>query len=513
MDNQKILQSEQNKPFNIASSFVPNPLSKMNKIELDNSLRLMNKYSPFFQKENLYKDTSSEKIIRDLNSIKKIDSFINYIPLSTSMNAYISIAGNIATRIKANDDQYKEISEYLLQDVLKNSMIGFQLRDLEVIVDRKLNKYKESSELNNDIEKFLNDNQIEKNDKNKRIVKDILINKYTATFLRNETDKLISKNFDKIVAKANETRGVKEKIEFKDPKQSAKNDYVVMGAPASGKGAVTGKLFTESERKNSIILNPDSYRVFTENLIKNKKFSDSEIKSNNMAITADFADYVQENVIHAIKTRKDHSGVSVISDKPKYKKEIEDHLKKDTKIIIASYYGHPTHESGIAFRNKNRGDTAPNIIDKRHFNTKDILGIHKEYFDSFIGGAPFKFDVEIVDVVGKDLTGEWGKPNTIATISSETNQLKINDPIAFVEFVNKSNINEKAKHPIEVSLLNKNPQEKIESKIKAFENFCKIAEDRGLKIDGKENVISDFREREERIIGRINQSSSSSIAK
>jgi len=206
MDNQKILQSEQNKPFNIASSFVPNPLSKMNKIELDNSLRLMNKYSPFFQKENLYKDTSSEKIIRDLNSIKKIDSFINYIPLSTSMNAYISIAGNIATRIKANDDQYKEISEYLLQDVLKNSMIGFQLRDLEVIVDRKLNKYKESSELNNDIEKFLNDNQIEKNDKNKRIVKDILINKYTATFLRNETDKLISKNFDKIVAKANETR-------------------------------------------------------------------------------------------------------------------------------------------------------------------------------------------------------------------------------------------------------------------------------------------------------------------
>ena len=342
-----------------------------------------------------------------------------------------------------------------------------------------------------------------------------MINKQTATSLKDNADELISKNFEEIVAQANKTRRAKTNpqatIEFKDPKQSAKNDYIIMGAPASGKGAVTGKLFTENERKNSIILNPDSYRIFVENLIKKKEFSDEEIKYNNMIMTADFANCIQDDIFRSFKSDK-NINVSVITDQPSYKKEVEDYLKSGAKIVIAAYYGHPTYESGVNFRDTTRGDNARNIVDKRYHEPEDILRIHKGYFNSFIGGAPFKFDVEIVDAVGKDLTGKYDKPNNIATISSKTNELKINDPIAFVEFVNKSNINEKAKHPIEVSLLNKNPKEKIEAKIKAFENFCKIAEDKGLKIDGKENVISDFLKRENRIIGRINQSSSDLLA-
>ena len=149
MSDKKILQNDQNKPFNISGVSYQKQFSKMSVNEFNSYLDVAKKYSPFFQKENLYKNIDSEKIIKDLFSTKKINFFRGYIPLSIKMNAYISIARNIVTKVKANEDEYQEISEYLLQDVLRNSMMESQLKDIEHAVNEGINKYMKSSQLNN----------------------------------------------------------------------------------------------------------------------------------------------------------------------------------------------------------------------------------------------------------------------------------------------------------------------------------------------------------------------------
>ena len=214
-----VIKNTQNIPFNIHDTFVSKPLSKMNSVELKNYLDIMSKYSPFFQKDSLDKGVKSKEIIENL-AFLKIDSFVNYIPLSVKMNVYISIASNISTRIEAKDDQYQEISSYLFSDAINDPMIKAHLGDKESIINKEMKNYKGSRAIDRDVEKFLKDNDIENNSKNIKIAKHMMINKYHAKLSRDEISRLISKNFEKIVEKANKTRETKAypfpKIGFKN---------------------------------------------------------------------------------------------------------------------------------------------------------------------------------------------------------------------------------------------------------------------------------------------------------
>ena len=191
-------------------------------------------------------------------------------------------------------------------------------------------------------------------------------------------------------------------------------------------------------------------------------------------------------------------------------------LKKDAKLVMGAYYGEATPDSGVAYRAYKRAETSDNAVDMRFLPTEFLLRNHANYLNNLIkqfdeNRRPFN-DIVIVDTAGKDLsnkdfrsksdTGEFYTPVELAIITK--NEVKVLSP-KFIDFIAKDNMNPNAKHPVELSMKNRTPQEikdgrgmhtDYKDKIQSAENFKKLCEERGFKVIGMDEAIEKFKAEE-----------------
>jgi hypothetical protein len=226
--------------------------------------------------------------------------------------------------------------------------------------------------------------------------------------------------------------------------RSENHDISILGAAGSGKSTVLRSIGVD--RRAYCVLSTDDYRAFT--LPGTKAFESKNPQGQAFARSQDFAYLVKEKVIKRLQ--RPGKRANIICDCITLDYNMRE-LLAESRANLASFVTAFSGGAGyveIAERAHNRAeDTAADPADKfRHVHTTSLLEGHAEASSILLSSIPSSG----ITVIYNTNIPKSEPPRVMAEIDNDQHIIKIYDFQTMAEFLNKSNINIEAHHPIEL---------------------------------------------------------------